>query len=239
MVSPTFFGIIVEKTKRGYCGLIKKIVINYNERLIELPDTCPHCGEKGNPTIYNSYYKDDSGKFFGVLLNCPHNECGKFFALEYNDEGHYSDTRKYENYSYRPPIKIDLPENIEKVSSTFVEIYSQATKAESEKLNQIAGVGYRKSLEFLIKDYAIRNSPDKEDTIKTKMLGAVISEYLTDFPKLQNLAKAATWIGNDETHYVRRHDDKDIRDMKQFIKSASQFIAADYDADVAEEFINE
>ncbi|WP_376786146.1 hypothetical protein [Enterococcus italicus] len=219
--------------------MIKKIIINHSEKLIELPDTCPHCGEKGNPTICNYAYKDDSNKFFGVLLSCPHNECRKFFALEYNDDGHYSDTRKYENYSYRPPIKVDLPDNIEKVSEAFVEIYSQATKAESEKLDQIAGVGYRKSLEFLIKDYAIRKYSEDEEKIKKIFLGPVISQYLNDFPKLQNLAQAATWIGNDETHYVRRHDDKDIRDMKQFIKSASQFIAADYDADVAEEFINE
>lgn len=106
-------------------------------------------------------------------------------------------------------------------------------------MDQIAGVGYRKSLEFLIKDYAIRNQPEDSESIKRKMLGPVISEYLTDFPKLRNLAKAATWIGNDETHYVRRHDDKDIRNMKQFIKAAAQFIAADYDADLAEEFISE
>lgn len=70
-------------------------------------------------------------------------------------------------------------------------------------------------------------------------LGKVIDKYLNDFPKLQNLAKAASWIGNDETHYIRRHDDKDIRDMKQFIKSASHFIVANYDADLAEDFISE
>ena len=70
-------------------------------------------------------------------------------------------------------------------------------------------------------------------------LGKVIEKYLTDFSKLQKLAKAATWLGNDETHYVRKHTDKDIRDMIAFIKSAAQFIAADNDANVAEKFLNE
>lgn len=208
-------------------------------RKIDVPNVCPHCASIMQPNYHTAHYNDAKESIFGVLLRCTSNNCNKFFALEYNDKGNSSDICKYKEYSYRPPIKVELPDNIEKVSSTFEEIYSQATKAESEKLDQIAGVGYRKSLEFLIKDYAIRNNPKDEEKIKNKMLGAVISEYLNDFPKLQNLAKAATWIGNDETHYVRRHDDKDIRDMKQFIKSASQFIAADYDADVAEEFINE
>lgn len=219
--------------------MIKKVNFSYKERLIELPDHCPHCGMSITPTVLHCNFKDDSEKSFGTLVFCPKDDCGKFFSLEYDDSGHTSNVRSYENYTYRPPIEIDLPDNIEKVSESFVEIYSQATKAESEGLDQIAGVGYRKSLEFLIKDHAIRNNPENEDSIKKKMLGPVITEYLNDFPKLQNLSKAATWIGNDETHYVRRHDDKDIRDMKQFIKSASQFIAADYDADIAEEFISE
>ncbi|WP_270364383.1 DUF4145 domain-containing protein [Enterococcus malodoratus] len=216
---------------------------NYDDSAeIDLPNTCPHCGEIMKPHFLygdSTENANDSSKMIGILLQCTHEKCLNYFAERYyyGSESNFK-FRRLPN-SYTPPIKIDLPENIEKISSGFIEIYSQSTKAETEKLDQIAGVGYRKSLEFLIKDYAIRKHPNETENIKSKMLGPVISEYLTDFPKLQNLAKAATWIGNDETHYVRRHTDKDIRDMKAFIRSASQFIAADYDADVAEEFINE
>lgn len=217
-----------------------QINLDGRERIIEVPNSCPHCNAIMEPKHYLSRYKDPSENTFGSLFRCTAPKCLSFFALEYYETSDYNTIpREYLDYSYRPPIVVDLPENIEKVSSSFVEIYSQATKAETERLDQIAGVGYRKALEFLIKDYAIKNNPEDGDIIRKKMLGKVISEYLSDFPKLQNLAKAATWIGNDETHYVRRHDDKDIRDMKQFIKSASQFIAADYDADLAEEFISE
>ena len=31
------------------------------------------------------------------------------------------------------------------------------------------------------------------------------------------MAKGAVWIGNDETHYVRKWIDKDISDMKRLI----------------------
>ena len=224
----------------------KTINIHYrdysSEAEVNLPNKCPHCGVTMNPNVIFASSNDesnDSKKVIGVFLQCSDSDCYNYFSERYF-YGSQSDFKfQLIPNTYRPPIKVELPENIEKVSSSFVEIYSQATKAETEGLDQIAGVGYRKSLEFLIKDHVIRNQPEKEDSVKNKMLGPVISEYLSDFPKLQTLAKAATWIGNDETHYVRRHNDKDIRDMKQFIKSASQFIAADYDADLADTFISE
>lgn len=167
-----------------------------------------------------------------LLFRCSRSACKKYFAVEYIFTS-ISKLCSIAKYSYRPPIKVKLPENIEKVSPVFVEIYSQATVAESEALNQIAGVGYRKAAEFLIKDYTISKNKDDEEKIKAIMLGQVIAEYLNDFPKIQALAKSVAWIGNDETHYVRRHDDKDIQDLKKFILSAAQFIAADYDADEA------
>lgn len=213
-----------------------------SEAEIDLPNKCPHCGVTMNPHPINAVSTEnanDTPKIIGVFLQCSDSECYNYFSERY----YYGFDTDYKfrlvPNTYRPPIVVDLPENIGQVSSSFVEIFSQATQAETEGLDQIAGVGYRKSLEFLIKDYCIRVNPDKEIKIKSMFLGKVIEKYLDDFPKLQNLAKAATWVGNDETHYVRRHNDKDLRDMKQFIKSASQFIAADYDADLAESFTSE
>lgn len=205
----------------------------------EYPEYCPHCGKNISPEkIYvsdseDSYSSEDAR--FVVTFRCSRSACKKYFAVEYIFTSP-SKLCSIAKYSYRPPIKVKLPENIEKVSPVFVEIYSQATVAESEALNQIAGVGYRKAAEFLIKDYAISKNKDDEEKIKAIMLGQVIAEYLNDFPKIQALAKSVAWIGNDETHYVRRHDDKDIQDLKKFILSAAQFIAADYDADEALSF---
>ncbi len=210
------------------------------QRSLDIPNICPHCGKTMNPHVYRGFSEFeayDPGSEIGILAQCTMLECKKFFALGYT----YTPSKKFllTNYTYNPPIEISLPKNIIKVSEKFVEIYSQSTQAESAGLDQIAGVGYRKSTEFLIKDYAIRNNPDDKDKIEKMFLGKVIDHYLNDFEKLQNLVKASTWIGNDETHYVRRHEDKDIKDMKNFILSAAHFIAADYDADVALEFISE
>lgn len=209
---------------------------------IQLPNTCPHCGERMTPDICGNGVSDNSTGdnfiHFGMLARCTDSNCKKYYSLEYYYSSKNGKTY-LKTYEYRPPIKIDLPENIDEVSSHFVEIFTQATKAEEEGLDQIAGVGYRKSLEFLIKDYVIFLNPEKEDQVKNSFLGKVIENHLTHIPRLQSLAKAASWIGNDETHYVRRHDDKDIRDMKQFIKSTAHFVVADYDAHLAEQFISQ
>lgn len=203
---------------------------------IEYPEYCPHCGKSISPERIHVSGSEDSyssgNARFVVTFRCSRSTCKKYFAVEYIFTS-TSELCSIAKYSYRPLIKVKLPENIEKVSSVFVEIYSQATVAESEALDQIAGVGYRKAAEFLIKDYVISKNPSDEEHIKSIMLGQVIAEYLGDFPKIQALAKSVSWIGNDETHYVRRHDDKDIQDLKRFILSAAQFIAADYDADEA------
>lgn len=220
--------------------MIRNIQINYRDgrssRNVKAPNLCPHCGRTMSPTFFEGYSENvmfDKSQSVGILFKCSYDDCKKFFVAEYT--GTSLDLKKV-NYSYRPPIEVALPTNIEKVSEQFVLIYTQSTKAESEKLDQIAGVGYRKATEFLVKDYAIRNNPDEKEKIENMFLGKVIDKYLEDFPKIQNLARASTWIGNDETHYIRKHDDKDIQDMKAFILAAAQFIAADYDADEALDF---
>ncbi|HEM3384958.1 TPA: DUF4145 domain-containing protein [Streptococcus suis] len=223
---------------------MRKVSIDFlsgSSKIIKIqdPEHCPHCGRVMSPRLVSKSSSEDeySSSFgsFALTFRCSYSDCKKYFSVEYVHNYNRGICLATE-YSYRPPIKVSLPKNVEKVSPMFVEIYGQASIAESEKLEQIAGVGYRKSAEFLIKDYAIRKSSDKEEEIKKMPLGQVISTYLVDFPKVQTLAKAVTWIGNDETHYIRKHDDKDIQDLKNFILATAQFIAADYDVESALEF---
>lgn len=85
---------------------------------------------------------------------------------------------------------------LKKVSPQFVKVYNQALKAEEFSLDEIAGLGYRKALEFLIKDFAIYNNPEK-----------------------------AEWIGNDQAHYAKIQDDRDVNNMKNFIDALVYFIS--------------
>lgn len=59
--------------------------------------------------------------------------------------------------------------------------------------------------------------------LRKKMLGSVINDYIED-QVLQKLAQATSWIGNDETHYVRKHTDKDLQDLKKFLNATIRFI---------------
>lgn len=117
----------------------------------------------------------------------------------------------------------NFDEKIVSLSPQFVKIYNQALEAETQCLDEIAGIGYRKSLEFLVKDFAIHEHPDNIDDIKTIRLAKCIEKYIDD-QRIATLAEKSAWIGNDETHYVRKQEDRDISDMKKFIKAMLYFI---------------
>jgi len=112
-----------------------------------------------------------------------------------------------------------LSAEITGVSPTFVEVYNQAMAAEAMNLDQLVGMGLRKALEFLVKDFAISHATTDEEKkkIRKKQLGPCIEDHITD-AAVRAAAKRATWLGNDETHYVRRWEDKDITDLKNLVR---------------------
>ena len=97
-------------------------------------------------------------------------------------------------------------------------------------MNQICGVGYRKALEFLIKDYLLvglaENDTEKRDLIKNKFLGKCIEQDVTNI-HIKTVAKRAVWLGNDETHYVRKWTDKDVSHLKQLIELTVRWIESE------------
>ena len=112
---------------------------------------------------------------------------------------------------------------IGEISPTFATIFAQANSAEDHQLDDIAGPGYRKALEFLIKDYGISLNAEKEATIKKSDLMYVIKNFLTG-DSLPLVSSRAAWLGNDETHYERRWIDKDLTDLKKHIEATVHFI---------------
>ena len=113
--------------------------------------------------------------------------------------------------------------NIEGLSPQFVKIYNQALEAESRQLDEIAGIGYRKALEFLVKDYCKHTHPEKGAEIECLPLGKCISDYIEN-RSITTLASRAVWIGNDETHYTRKLEGRDISDMKTFIRALVHYV---------------
>ena len=126
-----------------------------------------------------------------------------------------------------------IPPHINQISAQFSIVYAQALQAESENLDQIAGLGFRRSLEFLVKDYAILKNPEDEDVIKPMPMAQCIEKYI-DHPRIKALSKRAAWLGNDYAHYLKKHSDRDLKDLKELILLTMQWINLEIESETYE-----
>lgn len=198
----------------------------------ELPNKCPRCNtafaSKPHATVFAAS-KSGMPTAYSIFF-CP--VCEQCFFVCYDVVGDYDEGIGILTDLYPcPETKTEFSSAIKSVSPDFVKIYNQAEQAENQNLHDICGIGYRKALEFLIKDYAISIHPDKQSQIESSFLGNCISTYIEN-EKIKTLAKASAWIGNDETHYIRKHDNYNVQDLKRFISTIVAFI--DYELNYAE-----
>lgn len=190
------------------------------------PDTCPICHTAILPHYILEYEKDINQ--YDVLCGCPRNECGSIFFVEYGVDNFLREIEFLRCYPYTKERKKFYPE-IEDLSPDFINIYNQSYVAEQESLDLICGVGYRKSLEFLIKDYSKANYPDDTEKIERLTLNQCIQNYIT-MPTIKGMAERAVWLGNDETHYKRKWANRDLNDLKNLIDLTVHYIVMDVKA---------
>src|SRR5947209_9012383 len=126
------------------------------------PDQCPICNTKVRP---DPLYIEHGGRVYNatisVVYHCPNFDCNEVFIAYFVREGNPNNPHPGAHIctfkGARPiePIPADVAETISNISPNFHKIYNEAYKAEQFGLMEICGVGYRKALEFLIKDYLI------------------------------------------------------------------------------------
>lgn len=122
------------------------------------------------------------------------------------------------NLHEEEPLLEYFSDIITKISPRFSVIFNQAEKAEYYNLDEICGMGYRKSFEFLIKDYLIfLNLMSLEEANQNFKLQECINLYKEKSPILRQLATKIGYLGNDFCHYCRKYLDKDIKDLKEMI----------------------
>lgn len=193
------------------------------------PNTCPVCHYKIPIGGYSGIFQTKDK--LQVIYVCTNKECGTAFM------------QVWENYGSRFHLKTTFPsesekefsESVKKLSPQFVEIYKQAAKAKDLGLVQICGPGYRKAFEFLIKDYAKYKNAQEAESIEKSFAGGVVEKYI-DHPQTKALAKRALWVGNDETHYRRKWEDKDINDLIKLIDLTIHWIEME---DLGKEYVEE
>lgn len=188
---------------------------------------CPHCDEM--PVIFSMGNQWESRNDSLVKAsNCP--ACGKqttFWMLKYGGYPNEDDAKnKCEIFMHpSPPLARKYDEDINKLSPRFAEIYRQTVQAEANGLNELIGIGYRKSLEILIKDWLVNEKPSEGKKICDLNISKCIDTYVED-ANLKECAKRAIWLGNDETHYIRKWESKDIADMKKLLEITLYWLSA-------------
>lgn len=191
------------------------------------PRFCPHCHNYTHLQILSSHLNGigvGDSRILQIVCKCPVNGCGMVSIANYykNSRGIYM----FGNVVPLIPSDPDIALHVKNLSPNFYKIYAQAHHAELLNLNEICGIGYRKALEFLVKDYATKNVDEDEKTrIIKSSLSTCINNYIDD-NRIKEVTKRAVWIGNDEAHYYKKWDDKDLNDLKILLQLTINFMSS-------------
>jgi hypothetical protein len=134
------------------------------------PDVCPICHRAIQPVDQRSdFLISDGHRVLQRVFRCPKRECQHLFVGRYtqrlNNSTYFLDVclpAEPQDYVFHPSIR--------KISEDFCAIYNEAQKAEQLQLTLVCGPGYRKALEFLIKDYVSKLHPTPEDKLRIEKM---------------------------------------------------------------------
>ncbi|MCH7322897.1 hypothetical protein LZ480_13530 [Solibacillus sp. MA9] len=185
---------------------------------------CPKCNRIVEPKLIacSKTYDIDEQPYLTLVLECSNVKCENLYLISYEIyTGYKKDILGYvSSYPYNFDAYKDV--QVEQISTSFIKIYNEALEAETIGFLSICGAGYRKSLEFLIKDFIIFINTDNqsfniEEVRSSKSVVKLIKKCI-DNPKIVTAAEKAFWIGNDETHYEREWEDMNLQDLKNLIE---------------------
>lgn len=199
--------------------------ITYNNIVynVDDPNICPHCHVVNKPSRQYSdgtRDSDDSLAYISVW-ECANTKCKKLFIALYKIQNGSPTFVRFLNGLPKGP---DWPQPILDLTSShgdeinkskFIKTYLQSLEAESRGLDELAGMGYRKAIEYLVKDWAIKEHSEEKENIEKSWLGAVIEKYYSG--DLKEILARATWLGNDQAHYNKLFEEFDIEVLKELI----------------------
>lgn len=207
---------------------MRSFTINIDGYHVELPypNVCPHCHVTNVPQSLWQETSQDIEDRIVVLSSwgCSNDSCARVYITSHLYELGLLRFQRYLNGNLKGP---DWPKPIidlrdgktigsnEVMPSKFINIYRQSLDAESNGLDEIAGMGYRKAIEYLVKDWAIQCDPGAKDKIESSWLGALINQYFEG--ELKGILERATWLGNDQAHYKRLFEEYNLEVIKDLI----------------------
>lgn len=175
---------------------------------------CPHCN------AFQDAITHDKAVFLGFnnlqlgVANYKCTHCEKYYLVIYEIDKSNQIARC--GTVYPSDYSAYTNEILESISPRFIDSYNQALRCELRGDIELAAVGYRQSLECLVKDYAINElSVSKEIVIKKSLFNA-IEEYLGERDLIAT-ADVVRILGNDYAHYDRKYPDHDFTLLKQYM----------------------
>jgi hypothetical protein len=191
---------------------------------VQEPDYCPHC-HQNIKAVFLHFSKYQHGQSIGISLwICPSEKCSRIIIVKqifdrflgrFKIERFLDGTIKAPEWP-KPILDLKLTnEKGEILQSKFIKAYSQSLEAEQFGLDELAGMGYRKAIEYLVKDWAIKSKPEDNKKIEDLWLGEVIKNYYDG--DLKEILERATWLGNDQSHYKKLFEEYDISTLKELI----------------------
>lgn len=195
-------------------------------------DICPSCNRVIFPEM-RTFTFAQNGECLNAIMLCP--SCFiEYFERFKKSPTNYLTYHSYEAFPYISP-QIFFPKEIKDAFPDFYKIYEESATAESYNLKEICGMGYRKALEALVKQYAIELFPNDKDDIEKELLMPTIKRFAS--PKILALATAAAWLGNDHVHLIAKHPEYDLEQLKSFINVLCQYIQSEKEIENAQRLI--
>lgn len=197
----------------------------------DMPDRCPNCHAYGSFLLAGCFRSPDDPDITSALFYCPH--CHLFFMAYFECENSAGNSHQIkECFGVAKPLD-QFSDLLYQMSPEFCETYKEAWEAERAHLMRAAGPAYRKALEFLVKDFAkCRNKEEDPDRIDKMPMMQAIKKFIAH-SSIQTLSQAATWLGNDQTHTTKLHEDYDLKDLKLFNLAVAKYIDLELTTDQA------
>jgi hypothetical protein len=166
-----------------------------SRRYGEVPEMCPLCRHHVDPRRLTAHSTGSDDVRVDFTFQCPRAECRRVFVGEYR----LGPDGEYDLLAVAPRAAVGetLPDAVTAIAPAFVELYGEAREAEARGLHQLAGVGMRRALELLSRDFAAREHPDREEEVRALPAGECIRRFVAD-PLVRDYAAGLPGLDGDE-----------------------------------------
>jgi len=129
--------------------------LNGRSMTLLVPTICPHCGVTIYPQFSHVSVLPIEKQIVSVIFKCTNTDCLKNILCIYEKQNQQDN--KLDLLTYHPNSNSrQFNSHINELSPSFVNYYNQALFCEANNFIELAIIGYRTAIEFIVKDYAVK-----------------------------------------------------------------------------------